>query len=60
MAFDNMLHDILEKALRKRNVHPLTIFNTLRELSFIRARMQLPGCDASELYDFLKGGKQGG
>jgi len=59
-AFDEMLHGVLEQALLWHNVHPLVVFNILRELSFVRARMKVLGCDVSDLYHFLRGGKQGG
>ena len=56
-AFDEMMHGVLEQTLLW---HPLVVFNILRELSFVRARMKVPGCDVSDLYPFLRGGKQGG
>ena len=55
-----MLHSVLESALNARGAHPILIFNILRELTQIQARMVLPGCDPTELFDFLRGGKQGG
>ena len=59
-AFDCMDHGLIARALRWRGVHPGTIFNIMRELSFVEARMSLPGCDPTEYFKFLRGGKQGG
>ena len=42
------------------SIHPMIIFNILQEICHIQAQVKLPGCDPTELFDFLPGGKQGG
>eukprot|EP00959_Pyramimonas_sp_CCMP1952_P272876 5704326-Pyramimonas_sp.AAC.1 len=59
-AFDCMTHDLVARALEWHGVHPRTTLNILRELSDIKARLLLPGCEPSAYFDFLRGGKQGG
>ena len=59
-AFDDMRHGILERAMRQRGIHPLTIHNVLRELSELQARINIQGCEVTDPFPFTKGGKQGG
>ena len=56
IAFDAMLHGVLEGALRWRGVHPMPTHNILRKLSGLKAMMHVAGCEATTIFPFTRGG----
>ena len=59
-AFDNIQHHHLASILRSRGVHPTLVQAILREISFMRCSISLPGTPQSDRFPLQAGGKQGG
>ena len=59
-AFDSMKHQLISNALLCRGAHPYLVRAVLRELHSIQARIEIPGAGATDLFQFSRGGKQGG
>ena len=59
-AFDSMPHDLIGKSLRDRGASARMTGLHLRELTTIQAYMRLPFAGETPLFDYQKGGKQGG
>ena len=59
-AFDKINHHHLARILTARRMHPNLVRAILREISFMRCNITLPGASPSDRFKMQAGGKQGG
>ena len=59
-AFDSMGHHLICETLLSRGVKPLNVGLHIRELTGMQAFIELPHVGKTDLFDFSRGGKQGG
>ena len=59
-AFDSMPHGLIQAALLARGVAPQYVGLHTRELAGLQGNITLPFVGTTEMFDFDKGGKQGG
>ena len=60
VAFDSMGHGLMRDSMLARGVNALDVGLHIREFSTLHAYIELPCVGRTELFDFTKGGKQGG
>ena len=58
--FDSMSHDLICNAMLGRGATQNPAGLHMRELTGMRAQINLPNDDTTEFFNFTKGGKQGG
>ena len=60
VAFDSVDRQVMADILSRRGLHPNLVRAIMREVSFMKCNISLPGVDACDRFDMQTGGKQGG